>query len=427
MMKKFLRSRITWLVLVVAIIVAGAFGYQQLNKVPLEQQYRLQTLENGDISLTVSANGTINPVSLVNVGTQVSGTVKKLYVDFNSKVEKGQVLLELDDALLAAQQKQSLANVQNARAALELATANEARTRGLFAQEYVSRLELDTAVQAKKSAEAGLQLSLATVEKDKANLAYSVIRSPVSGVVVDRSVDVGQTVAASLQTPTLFKIAKDLAKMQIDANFAEADIGSIRVGQAVRFTVDAFPNRNFKGVVNLIRLNPTTVSNVVTYDVVINVDNPEQILLPGMTAYVNIAVAERKDVLLVPNASLRFKPANADLQKPVASQSDEKLLPAQQNDAQKSSGSRPGDAPSGTKPKDEKRLSGHPRDTFSGKVFVLEKGALKPVNVSLGITDNRNTEIVGGELKAGDLIVIGEAQTADQSKSSSSRPPMRMF
>jgi HlyD family secretion protein len=427
MMKKFLRSRITWLVLVVALIISGVFGYQRLNKIPLEQQYRLQTLENGDVSLTVSANGTINPVSLVNVGTQVSGTVKKLYVDFNSKVEKGQVLLELDDALLAAQQKQSLANVQNARAALELATANEARTRGLFAQEYVSRLELDTAVQAKKSAEAGLQLSLATVEKDKANLAYSVIRSPVSGVVVDRSVDVGQTVAASLQTPTLFKIAKDLAKMQIDANFAEADIGSIRVGQAVRFTVDAFPNRNFKGVVNLIRLNPTTVSNVVTYDVVINVDNPEQILLPGMTAYVNIVVAERKDVLLVPNASLRFKPANADLQKPVANQGGEKLLSGQPNDAQKSSGSRPGDAPSGAKPKDEKRLSGHPRDAFSGKVFVLEKGALKPVNVSLGITDSRNTEIVGGELKAGDLIVIGDAQTADQSKSSSGRPPMRMF
>jgi len=288
-MKIPLRSPLALILIGVAVIGAGIAVYWQVYA-ETPQQYRSQTAEKGDISQTVSANGTINPVTLVSVGTQVSGTVKKLYVDFNSKVQKGQILLELDDALLAAQQKQSLANVQSAKASLELATANEERMRSLFTQEYVSRQELDTAVQAKKAAEAQLQLTQATVEKDRANLAYSVIRSPVSGVVVDRSVDVGQTVAASLQTPTLFKIAQDLSRMQIDANFAEADIGSIRIGQAVRFTVDAFPDRNFKGVVKLIRLNPTTVSNVVTYDVVINVANPEQILLPGMTAYVNIAV-----------------------------------------------------------------------------------------------------------------------------------------
>jgi HlyD family secretion protein len=412
-MRKIFRSPLALFLLSAAVIGAGIATYWQFYRVA-PPQYRLQAVENGDISQTVSANGTINPVTLVSVGTQVSGTVKKLYVDFNSKVEKGQILLELDDALLAAQQKQSLANVQSANASLELATANETRLRSLFAQDYVSRQELDTAVQAKKSAEAQLQLAQATVEKDRANLAYSVIRSPVSGVVVDRSVDVGQTVAASLQTPTLFKIAQDLSRMQIDANFAEADIGSIRDGQTVRFTVDAFPNRNFKGVVNLIRINPTTVSNVVTYDVVINVDNPEQILLPGMTAYVNIAVAERKDVLLVPNAALRFKPANIEMQKAPANQSP---VANQQNAAQKSSGSPPGDSPGGTKPK---------RDAFSGKVYVLEQGALKPVSVSLGITDNRNTEIVGGELKAGEQIVVGEAQ-ADKSTSSGSRPPMRMF
>jgi HlyD family secretion protein len=397
-MKQLLRSPIALFFLALAVITAGVATYRQLYMVAPEQQYRLQPVEKGEISQTVSANGTINPVTLVNVGTQVSGTVKKLYVDFNSKVEKGQVLLELDDALLAAQQKQSLANVQSANATLELAAANEARMRSLFAQEYVSRQELDTAVQARKTAEAQLQLTHATVEKDRANLAYSVIRSPVSGVVVDRSVDVGQTVAASLQTPTLFKIAQDLSKMQIDANFAEADIGSIRVGQTARFTVDAFAGRNFQGVVKLIRLNPTTVQNVVTYDVVINVDNPEQILLPGMTAYVSIAVAERKDVLLVPNAALRFKPANAVIQK---------------------RGGHPGGAPGGgAAPK---------RDVFAGKVYVLEQGELTPLNVSLGITDNRNTEITGGDLKAGDQVIVGEAQAADKSKNSGSRPPMRMF
>ena len=415
-MKKIFRSPLAWFLLAAAIIIGFVIYWQLYRVVP--PQYRLQTVENGDISQTVSANGTINPVTLVSVGTQVSGTVKKLYVNFNSKVKKGQILLKLDDALLAAQQKQSHANVQSAEASLELATANEARMRSLFAQDYVSRQELESAVQAKKSAQAQLQLAQATVEKDRANLAYSVIRSPVSGVVVDRAVDVGQTVAASLQTPTLFKIAQDLSRMQIDANFAEADIGNIRIDQTVRFTVDAFPNRNFKGVVNLIRLNPTTVSNVVTYDVVINVDNPEQILLPGMTAYVNIAVAERKDVLLIPNAALRFKPANIDMQKPAPNQKDEKLLSGHPNDAQKSSG-RPGSAANGdaAKPK---------RDGFTGKVYVLEKDELKPISVSLGITDNRNTEIVGGELKAGDQVVVGEAQAEDKSKSSG-KPSLRMF
>jgi HlyD family secretion protein len=307
-----------------------------------------------------------------------------------------------------------LANVQNAEASLELAAANEPRMRSLFAQDYASRQDLDTAIQVRKSAEAQLKLTQAAVEKDRANLAYSVIRSPVSGIVVDREVDVGQTVAASLQTPTLFKIAQDLSKMQIDSNFAEADIGGIRVGQTVRFTVDAFADSHFRGEVKQIRLNPTTVSNVVTYDVVVNVDNPEQILLPGMTAYVNIAVAERKDVLLVPNAALRYKPANAEAQKPPVNTS-----PATNPDsgAQKNSGARPGGSQGG-KPK---------RDTFSGRVYVLENGKLKPVSVTLGITDNRNTEITGGELKAGDQAVVGEEQASDKPSSTGSKPPVRMF
>jgi HlyD family secretion protein len=409
-MKKNFRTPLALVLLSVAVIAAGYITYKLIFGSDSVKQYNSQALEKGDISQIVSANGTINPVTLVSVGTQVSGTVKKLYVDFNSKVKKGQILLELDDALLSAQQKQSLANVQNAQASLELATANEERMRNLFAQEYVSRQELDTAVQAKKSAEAQLKLAQATVERDRANLAYSVIRSPVSGVVVDREVDVGQTVAASLQTPTLFKIAQDLSRMQIDANFAEADIGSIRVGQPVHFTVDAFPDRSFNGEVKLVRLNPTTASNVVTYDVVINVDNPEKILLPGMTAYVNITVAERKDVMLVPNAALRFKPANADLKKPAIDRAN----------VGKNGSDRPGSAP-GSKSGKQKR------DGFSGKVYVLEKGQLKPVNVSLGITDNRNTEIVGGELKIGDQIVISEAQATGNSQTSGSPMRMRLF
>jgi len=373
-MKRLLKKP---LVLVPVLLLAGGIlVYRQSSGMALDQRYKLQAVEKGAISQSVSANGTLNPVTLVSVGTQVSGTVKKLYVDFNDKVEKGQVLLELDDSLLAAQAKQSAAGVENAAASIDLAAANEKRMKELFAQEYVSRQEFDQAVQAYRSARAQLSLARAQAEKDRANLGYATIRSPVSGVVVARSIDVGQTVAASFQTPTLFQIAQDLSKMQIDSNFAEADIGSIRVGQAVRFNVDAFPNRSFKGVVRQVRLNPTTQQNVVTYNVVVSVDNPDQTLLPGMTAYVNIAVDKREEALLVPNGALRFKPADAPSLKP------------------------------GEKPMKRKR------DASAGTVYVLRDGELKPVGVALGITDNRHTEVTGGDLKAGDKVAVGDAQPA---------------
>ncbi len=256
----------------------------------------------------MSANGTLNPVVLVNVGTQVSGTVKKLHVDFNDRVKAGQILLELDPALLVAQVGQDEANLNSAKASLELAELNETRAHTLWQQDSIAKQEVDTAVQVRKSAQAQVAQASAQLAKDRTNLGYSVIRSPVAGVVVNRAVDLGQTVAASFQTPTLFQIAQDLRKMQIDSSFAEADIGNIRVGQPVQFTVDAFPERTFSATVRQVRLNPTTQQNVVTYDVVVAVDNPDQILMPGMTAYVNVIVSQRKSALLVPNAALRFKP-----------------------------------------------------------------------------------------------------------------------
>jgi HlyD family secretion protein len=328
--------------------------------------------------------------------------VTKLYVDFNDKVEKGQALLELDDSLLSAQARQTAANVLNVSASLELARANEARIKALFEQEYVSRQEYDQAVQARKSAEAQLAQSRAAADKDRVNLAYATIRSPVSGIVVDRVVDLGQTVAASLQTPTLIKIAQDLSEMRIDSSFAEADIGSIKQGQKVRFTVDAFPNRNFQGEVQQIRLNPTTQQNVVTYNVRVSLNNPEQILLPGMTAYVNIGVAQRKDVLLVPNAALRFKPSEV-----VAVSESAKPSP---------STSGGGGSPKGP---------GKKRDTASGTVYLIENGELKPFSLQLGITDNRNTEVVSGDLKVGDKVVAGENTPNVTGKPSS--VGMRMF
>ncbi|MBZ0104949.1 MAG: efflux RND transporter periplasmic adaptor subunit [Sulfuricella denitrificans] len=402
-MKRFLKNPFVLFLLACGLIAAGVFAWRQHKVVNPEQRYKLEVVESGELKQSVSANGTLNPVILVNVGTQVSGVVKKLYVDFNDKVEKGQVLLELDPALLNAQVKQSDANVQNAQASLELANANLARSRGLFAQEYVSRQELDQSVQALKAARAQLALARAQNERDRAQMAYSIIRSPVSGVIVARNIDVGQTVAASFQTPTLFQIAQDLSKMQIDSSFAEADIGSIRVGQGVRFNVDAFPNRNFKGGVKQIRLNPTTQQNVVTYNVVISVDNPEQILLPGMTSYVSIVVAQREEALLVPNAALRFKPAEK-----TGAGGKEKEKGAD-------------------KPASDKKR-GKKRDAASGTVYILQGKELKPVSITLGITDNRNTEVLGGELKAGDKVVVGENQAEENSSSGkNSTVRMRMF
>lgn len=393
-------ARKSLLIVVAGALAAGAFWwYRQSSGESLEQRYKLQTIERGDVTQTVSANGTLNPIVLVNVGTQVSGTVTRLYVDFNDKVEKGQALLELDDRLLAAQARQSAANVVNVAAAVDLARANEARMQALFKQEYVSRQELEQAVQARRSSEAQLAQARAAAEKDEVNLHYTTIRSPVSGVVVDRVVDLGQTVAASLQTPTLIKIAQDLSEMRIDSSFAEADIGKIREGQKVRFTVDAFPNRSFQGEVQQIRLNPTTQQNVVTYNVRVSLSNPEHILLPGMTAYVSIGVASRHDVLLVPNAALRFRPADGN-------------------------GARPPAAGSGQRPAGEG--PGRKRDaTGSGTVYRVEQGELKPVSVQLGITDNRNTEVVGGELKVGDTVVVGENVAAPGGKPSS--VGMRLF
>lgn len=398
-MKRFLKNPFVLFLLVCALIAAGVFGWRQYKSVSPAQNYRLEAVEKGELKQSVSANGTLNPVTLVNVGTQVSGAVKKLYVDFNDKVEKGQVLLELDPALLNAQVKQSDANVQNAQASVELANANLARARGLFTQEYVSRQELDQSVQALKAAQAQLALARAQNERDRAQLAYSIIRSPVSGVVVARNIDVGQTVAASFQTPTLFQIAQDLSRMQIDSSFAEADIGNIRIGQPVHFNVDAFPSRSFKGSVKQIRLNPTTQQNVVTYNVVILVDNPEQILLPGMTSYVSIVVAEREDALLVPNAALRFKPAENGVS---------------------GNGTKQDKQANGKKP-------GKKRDGVSGTVYILQGKALKPISVTLGITDNRNTEVLGGELKAGDKVVVGEGQAEENGSGKKSTVHMRMF
>jgi HlyD family secretion protein len=374
---KFLFNKLTLSIVLLAALGGGAYLWWKLAQDGSEQKYRTAPAKTGDVTQTVSANGTLNPVVLVNVGTQVSGTVKKLHVDFNDRVKAGQILLELDPALLQAQVRQDEANVASAKAALELAEANETRGRALYQQEYISRQEYDTAIQAQKSARAQLDQAGAQLARNRTNLNYAVIRSPVSGVVVDRTIDVGQTVAASFQTPTLFRIAQDLRKMQIDSNFAEADIGNIKVGQPVMFGVDAFPNRTFSASVKQVRLNAIVQQNVVTYDVVVAVENPEEILRPGMTAYVNVVVAQHKAVLLVPNAALRFRPETA-----AEAAAPRRRTPEERGDGTKAT------------------------------VYVLAASRLAPKPIRVGISDGRFTEVVSGDIKDGDQIVVGTAVAA---------------
>ena len=400
-------------ILVLLGIIAAAYYYYQQSKIRLPADtYRLQPVTRGDVAQSVSANGTLNPVTLISVGTQVSGRVSKLFVDFNDHVEKGQVLLTLDNSLFAAQIAQTEGNVRNVQATLELAVANEARIRSLFAQEYVSRQELDQAVQVLKSARAQLATARGQLRRDQTNLDFAVIRSPVSGVVVDRVVDVGQTVAASFQTPTLIKIAQDLSKMQIDSSFAEADIGNIKVGQKAKFSVDAFQNRTFEGVVKQLRLNPTVTSNVVTYNVVVSVDNPDKTLLPGMTAYVNIVVAEHENVMQVPNAALRFKPKQDDSEGDQGSAADSK----HKNSATKDHSTKPG---------------GHKKsrqeEAGSGNIYVIRAGKVVPLKVNVGLSDGRVSEISGANVKIDELVIVGENQTSADGGGASGSMRFRMF
>jgi len=393
-MSRSIKKTIVWL-LILAAAGAALYFYSQSKTPKPEQLYRFQHISRGDVTQTISANGTLNPVTLVNVGTQVSGRVSKLYVDFNDEVEKGQVLLELDDSLFTAQIEEARGNVRNAQSSLELAQANEARMRSLFQQEYVSKQELDQSVQALKSARAQVETAQAQLRRHETNLGYSIIRSPVSGVVVDRVVNIGQTVAASFQTPTLITIAQDLTKMEINSSFAEADIGNIKVGQKAKFNVDAYPNRSFEGIVKQVRLNPTITSNVVTYNVVVSVDNPDLILLPGMTAYVNIAVATYVNVLLAPNSALRFKPSAEE----------------QENEADK--------------PRPTRKQGS--ADKPMGKIYILQQGQLQPIPVELGITDGRFTQITTAELKEGDRVVVGEIGGPDNDQQRPGGMRMRMF
>jgi len=486
---------------IVILVLAGGFLlYRLIGQGGSKQKFRLVKVERGEVDLVVTATGTINPVINVLVGSQVSGTIKALYADYNSQVKEGQVIAQIDPAIFQAQVDQAKANLLNTRANLLNAQANLVkaevavvdakrnldRNKPLLERQVIAQATLDTvqvnydtAVAQIEVAKAQVDSSKAQVEQAKAalelaetNLRYATIRSPVNGTVVSRNVDVGQTVAASLQAPTIFTIAKDLTKMQVDTNVSEADVGRITMGQDATFTVDAYPGRIFRGKVSEIRIAPIIVQNVVTYDVVILVDNKDLKLKPGMTANVSVMIAHRERVLKIPNAALRFQPQFAKqgglpgkgsqgsasagrllierLTDELSLTPDQQsklamvLRSSKQEFQEISQKMKPEEARSRIRSLIRQKISGILTDEQKQKVKLLSdssqteqakpgtvwilspEGKPTPVSIVLGITDGTFSEVMSGDLREGAEVIVEETSgKKGTAQSSASQPLMK--
>ena len=390
----------------VVLAAAVAFGvYVYFKKDDGVPPYRTAKVEKGEIVDAIAATGNINAVTTVSVGSQVSGTIQQIFVDFNARVTKGQVIALIDPRLLESALVQARANVDNAKASLERAEVavidterTNRRNRELVKDGFVAQADVDSSQTAweqaaaqKRSADAALRQAEAGLRVAQTNLEYATIRSPVDGIVISRNVDVGQTVAASFQTPTLFSIAQDLTKMQVDTSVDESDIGGAALGQTVTFTVDAWPEKTFTGTVAQVRNSPIVTQNVVTYNVVVLVDNRELLLKPGMTANVSIEVKKYGDVLKIPNGALRYRPT-----------------PKEGEGA--GTGRRPG--------------SGKEKETGGQRVYLLGKdGKPVPVPIKTGVSNGTYTVLEEGNLKEGDALVTGESQ---EKKAAGNAPPPGM-
>jgi HlyD family secretion protein len=385
-MKKFL---IPVSVLIVVVLAYLIFFSRDKNA---EAKYITAKAEKGDISILVTATGTLEAVTTVQVGSQVSGTISALYVDFNDRVKKGQVVAQLDPTFLKAQAAQTQADLEKANASVNLSRKEYERALSLFEKNLISESERDLSLTNYELAVAQQKSAQAALDRAKTNLDYTTIVSPIDGVVISRDVDVGQTVAASLQAPTLFTIAQDLSQMQVNTSIDEADIGAIREEQEVLFTVDAYPESTFDGTVSQIRLSPEIVQNVVTYNVIIQVSNPKLLLKPGMTANVTILVDHREDILKVPAGALRFRPPTEG-----GNSSPE--------------GARAGMSSPGSRPSTEGSASSRPKNqevARQDRVWILDQfGKPQPVPVQIGISDGSSVEITGGDIKEGDQVIIG--------------------
>ena len=386
------------------VALAACYWFFFRNTTTQVTTYQTAEVKRASISNTVTATGTIEPVKQVAVGTQVSGVIQKIYVDFNSKVKKGQLLAELDKTPLLAQLASAKADLESAESALTYQEANYKRIKELFDKKALSETDYETALYQYSNAKANFAKSTSELDRARTNLGYALIYSPIDGVVLNRAVDEGQTVAASFNTPTLFAIAQDLTKMQVVANVDEADIGQVKEGQKVKFTVDAYPDDDFAGTVKQVRLLATTTSSVVTYSVVIDAPNPDLKLKPGLTASITAYTQEVENVLTIPSKALRFKP-------------DSSMMSQLPPTADLTGGAKaaPPQLP-GMPPKNNEEIA-------NKTVWVKEGGTIHPVQVVTGMTDETNTEIISG-LKEGELVVISADKVATSAvKSSAASSP----
>lgn len=505
------RARVLTALGICAAVVGGAVLYTSMGREEPGQKFRKVRVERGDISSVVTATGTINPVVTVLVGSQVSGTIRALHADFNSRVKEGEVIAQIDPSIFEAQVEQAQANLSNAQAGLLTAQANlknaeanlvkaevaladarrtlernvELMAKGVIAQAALdtARTSYDSAVAQREGAKAQIETTKAQVESAKAqveqaraalklaqtNLRYTTIRSPVNGIVISRNVDVGQTVAASLQAPTLFTIAKDLTQMQVDTNVSEADIGAVREGMEATFTVDAYPDRTFRGRISEIRNAPVTVQNVVTYDVVVQVENKDLRLKPGMTANVTIVIAHRASALKVPNQALRFQPEGTGKEEAAMGKGEGRSSPAgalmerlakslDLTEQQRSQiqtilaasrgefqavreGARPEEAgkrvlnllrqklwgvlteEQRTKLEQWSQSSGQGTRGTPARVWTVSPdGRPRPVPIVIGISDGTFTEVISGDLEEGMEVIVedlGKKKTSTQGPTSS--------
>ncbi len=458
-----MKKKIIWIAVALVIVTGVILGLTVFkNGKNGKVEYKTEVVGKGDIEALVVTSGTLNPIETVDVGAQVSGKIEKLYADFNSVVTKGQVVAELDQEPLRMKIQQNEANYKSRVAALErskvsLQTAERAyeRAKSLSGKALISLEEMDAAeanyLNAKSdlvSSEASLAQAKSTLDLSKVDLGYAVIKAPVDGVIITRKVNIGQTLQSSYTAPILFQVATDLTKMKVECSVDESDIGKVKEGQKARFTVEAYPNENFNGVVQQVRFSPETVQNVVTYTTIVNVDNPEKKLLPGMTATVSIIVGEAKNVLRVSNAALRFTP-NLSAEELAAIQKetlDRMMAQRQAQGGQPGQPGQPGAAapaeatPSAAGPRPEGQ-AGQGQRAFNRqgggqgggqarqqmpRVWLQDKaGKLKMMFLRTGVADTSYTEIVRSELKEGDVILSGtQAGTAAAAANRQGMPGM---
>ncbi len=405
-------------ILIVLAIAAAGYWFLKSKSTKADTGYEFSTVTRGNIENTVSSTGTLAPVTSVEVGTQVSGTIDSVYVDYNDEVREGQILAVLDTTLLKAAVLDAEATIQRTEAALEQAQAEYDRNKVLFDRELISEMDFLPYSVGLKTQNANMTSAQAALDRAKRNLSYAVIRSPIHGTVIERNVDAGQTVAASLSTPTLFIIAQDLSRMEILADVDESDIGQIKDGQQATFQVLAYADKNFSGTVKQIRLQPKTVSNVVTYTVVIESRNDEGLLLPGMTAMVDFITEKRDSVLMIPSKALKFQPSQEIVAK----------FRAERERAMQNRSGPPGGAPPDSAAM-AARFGGGQRGTagqhrnFSMVWFVDSLGQVMGAPLRTGLSDGTNTEVVGSRvLHEGMQIIVG-TKTTESGQRAAEGPP----